>query len=76
MVVAVSPIAAKVLMLNPVAQIIQDARYNTVTHQTVTVNSLINNPFIAAIPYVLVLLSILWASWYFKKSQKYFAENV
>ncbi len=76
LVVAASPVIAKVLMLNPVAQIIQDARYNVVTHQAVTVNSLIDNPFIAAIPYVLVILSIILASWYFKKSQKYFAENV
>jgi len=76
MVVAVSPVIAKILMLNPVAQIIQDARYNAVTHQTITTNNLIENPYISAIPYVLVILSIAWASWYFKKSQKYFAENV
>lgn len=76
MVVAYSPVAAKVLMMNPVAQIIQDARYNTVTNQAVTVDSLINNPFIVAIPYVLVAALIIVASWYFKKSQKYFAENV
>lgn len=68
--------AAQVLLLNPVAQIIQDARYNTVTHQTITTDSLIQNPLFAYIPYIIVLISIVLASWYFKKNQKYFAENV
>lgn len=76
MVVAVSPVIAKIFMLNPVAQIVQDARYNAVTHNTITVNNLIDNPFISVIPYILVIISIVWASLYFKKSQKYFAENV
>lgn len=68
--------AAKILMLNPVAQIIQDARYNLITHETVTTVSFIGNIFIAAIPYVLVVVAIALASWYFRKNQKYFAENV
>lgn len=76
MVIAVSPTVAKILMLNPIAQIIQAARYNAVTHQAVTVWNLIDKPYIAAIPYILVALSIVIASWYFKKNQKYFAENV
>ncbi len=76
MVISFSPIAAKLLMLSPVAQIIQDARYNAVTQKTVTVDSLIHNPFIVVIPYVLVAVLIILASWYFKKSQKNFAEIV
>lgn len=76
MVIERSETAAKILLLNPVAQIIQDARYNLITHQTATTESLIDNPFIVAIPFVFVLASIVFASWYFKKSQKYFAEKV
>lgn len=68
--------AAQVMLLNPVAQIIQDARYNTVTHQTTTTGGLIHNPLFALMPYIIVIVSIVFASWYFKKSQKYFAENV
>lgn len=68
--------AAQVMLLNPVAQIIQDARYNTVTHQTVTTDQMVQNPYYAMIPYALVVAAIVLASWYFKKSQKYFAENV
>lgn len=76
LVIEKSELAAKLLLLNPVAQIIQDGRFNVVTHQTVTTNSLIENPYIVGIPYALVVIAIVIASWYFKKSQKYFAENV
>lgn len=67
---------AQLLLLNPVAQVIQDARYNLITHQTATTFSLIDNPWIAAIPLVIVLVLAIAAAWYFKKNQKYFAENV
>ena len=76
MVITQSETAAKILLLNPVAQIIQDARYNFITHQSTTTSSLIGNVFIEAIPYVIVIVFIIFASWYFKKTQKYFAENV
>lgn len=76
MVVAQSDLAAKILLLNPVAQIIQDARYNTITHQTTTTGSLVHNYLVALIPYVIVVCLIVFATWYFRKSQAYFAENV
>lgn len=76
MVVSQSEIAAKILLLNPVAQIIQDARYNIVTHQTITTDKLVESWLIASIPYVIVVVFIAFASWYFKKNQAYFAENV
>jgi ABC-2 type transport system permease protein len=76
MVAAQSDIAAKLLLLNPVAQIIQDTRYNLITHQTVTTGSFVDNGLIASIPFIIVIISIIFASSYFKKNQKYFAENV
>lgn len=71
-----SVVAAQLMLLNPVAQTIQDARYNAVTHQTTTSESLIRNPFLVIIPYLIVVVAIVAASLYFKKSQRYFAENV
>lgn len=68
--------AAQIMLLNPVAQVIQDARFNTVTHQTVTSEALIKNPLYVTIPYLIVVVAIVYASWYFKRSQKFFAENV
>lgn len=76
MVVSQSKIAAQILLLNPVAQTIQDARYNTITHASITTPSLIHNVAVAIIPYAIVVILIVFASWYFKKEQKYFAENV
>lgn len=68
--------AAQVMLLNPIAQTIQDARYNLITNETPTTSSLISNPFLRITPYILVLIFIVLASWYFKKSQKSFAENI
>lgn len=76
MVIAKSEFAAQILLLNPLAQIIQDARYNLVTHQTTTTDGLIDNPFIAAIPHIIVVVSIVVATLYFRKNSKYFAEKV
>lgn len=76
MVVDKSPLAAKIIMLNPVAQIIQDARYTLVTHQTQTLYSLVRNGWAIAIPFAIVVVVVILAITYFKKSSKYFAENV
>ncbi len=64
------------LMLNPVAQAIQDARYFLITHQTVTSSQLFSRWYVNVIPYALTAVVIVAASIYFKKSSKYFAENV
>ncbi len=75
-IMAQSSVAAKLLMLNPVAQIIQDARYAAITPQTITTQQIFSNPAYSLIPYGLVLGIALLATLYFKRAQKYFAENV
>lgn len=64
------------LMLSPVAQAIQDARYFLITHQTTTTADLFSSWYILIIPYLITLTLIIIATVYFKKSSKYFAENV
>jgi len=77
MVAAQSVFAAKfLLVVNPVAQTVQDARYNLITHQTETVWNYIDKPLVQLIPLAIVVVAVIIATWYFKKSQKYFAENV
>jgi len=71
-----SKLIAKIFLLNPVAQMIQDGRYTLITHQTDTLYNFVHTPYIVAIPFAIVGLSIVLASLYFKKSSKYFAENV
>lgn len=68
--------AAKILLLNPIAQIIQDVRYYLVTSESVTTWSMISDNLIKFIPIIIVILSIVLGSLYFKKRSKYFAEEV
>lgn len=76
MIIVHSEAAAKILLLNPVAQAIQDARHNLITDQTVTTSSLVGDPYIVMIPYVVVGVLMVFGAMYFKKNSKYFAEKV
>jgi len=67
---------ATLLLLNPVAQIIQDARYALVTHQSVRLSDLAISPLVQLIPFVIVITFAIFASYYFKKNAGYFSENV
>lgn len=71
-----SPEVAQVMMLNPIAQIIQDARYTVVTHDTITLYHVVKNWWFIIVPFVLVVAIAIGASIYFKRSSKYFAENI
>jgi len=65
----------KYFFINPVAQIIQDARYVTVTPSTITVWNCAPVRF-ALIPLGIVGLMIFISRIYFKNQAKWFAENV
>lgn len=75
-VIAKSQTAAQLMMMNPVAQIIQDARWTVVTQQTTTLYDLVKNPWFVVIPFAIVVVATIGASFYFKRSSKYFAENI
>lgn len=76
MVVAKSLTAAKLLIINPVAQIIQDARYFLITPESLTINSLYNSNLARLIPVLIVVLIAIFGSVYFKKKSPSFAEEV
>ncbi|WP_024378824.1 ABC transporter permease [Streptococcus suis] len=65
---------AKLMMLNPVAQIIQDLRHFIVYSGNTTVSELIENPVIVAIPYILPVVVYLLGITVFRKNAKKFAE--
>lgn len=68
--------AAKLLLLNPVAQIIQGSRASLINpEQTITVQNFLVPP-LKYVPYTIVVVSIILASIYFRRSSKYFAENI
>lgn len=66
----------KILLLNPAATAIQDARYAMVTHQTVTVSGIFGSQTARLIPIGIVLTTIVIGVVYFKKEAAYFAENL
>jgi len=67
---------AQIIMLNPIAQILQDMRLVLVTPQTSGYGSIIHNGYIRVVPITIVLLLLITGIWYFKKKSKYFAEYV
>jgi len=71
-----SQIAAQVLMLNPVAQVIQDARHALITEETITPGQLFSNPLFVLIPFVIVITTFIVGAVYFKKNSRFFAENI
>ncbi len=76
MVMDQSLIAAKIIMLSPVAQVIQDVRYFAITPDAVTGAQLYSHWYFIIIPFVIVAVAMLIGSLYFKKSSSQFAENI
>ena len=76
LVIEKSELAAKVLLMNPVAQAIQDARYALITNETDTLSSLFGSPLFTLIPVAIVLAVFIGGVLYFRKNSKYFAENI
>lgn len=68
--------AAKLVMLSPVSQVIQDTRYFLVTPNAMTVVSVFGSAKFILIPVAIVLILLVLGGLYFKKNSKYFAENV
>lgn len=75
-VMASSVTLAKILMLNPIAQAVQDIRYWLVTKEAVRTWDLIGNIGIKSVPILIVLMVLVLASAYFRKRSKRFAEEI
>ena len=77
MVAAFSYSAAQALMLSPIAVLLQNARAQLVGHENVVTNDqLFSNPLLIAAPYIMIVVVIIVATVYFKKSQSKFAELI
>ncbi len=76
MVMKASPDAAKLMMLNPMAQIIQDARYAIISNQTPTLWSVVHNPFVVWVPFTIVIGVFVLGSVYFRRRSPHFAEEI
>jgi len=76
LVLAQSETAAKIMLLNPVAQIIQDSRYVLVTHSSVTPQQLMGGTLWVYVPFAIIICLVIIASLYFKKHSGTFAEDI
>lgn len=66
----------KLLLINPMAQTIQDARYAVVTDQTLTMHNVYDSNLIRLIPIGICFLFLVAGVFYFKREAKNFAENL
>ncbi len=76
LVVTRSPLIAKIMLLNPAAQIIQDAREHVVTSQTVTILTTFKHWYAYFIPFAIVTGLCVISVWYFRKQSPKFAEEI
>jgi ABC-2 type transport system permease protein len=72
----VSDWVAKILMCNPIAQIIQDMRYVLITDKAETVSTIYGNELSHIIILLLVIIFAACSAYYFKKRSPYFAEDI
>lgn len=66
----------KILLINPVATAMQDARYLLISHSSPTINSVYGGHIYRLLPYGITLLALLVGFLYFRREAKYFAENL
>lgn len=66
----------KWFFLNPIVQIVQDARYVIATDTSITIWSSIANSWALLIPFVIVIICAVFGGLYFRRHSKYFAEDI
>jgi ABC-2 type transport system permease protein len=66
----------KIILLNPVAQVVQDARYCLITKSTITPQKVFNGGWHELVPFVIVVVILIIGTSYFRSQSKYFAENI
>ena len=76
MVASTSAIAAKVILLNPIAQAIQDIRFNLITPETITTWNYVQTPHLIIIPIFIVIIILAIGALIFRRKSKFFAEEV
>jgi ABC-2 type transport system permease protein len=76
LVVSYNDFAAKILMLNPIAQVIQDIRFSLIAPETITGWGIIENIFLKFVPILITIIILAVGIMVFKKKSKYFAEEI
>lgn len=68
-------LAAKILLLNPIAQAIQDVRNVAINPEITSLWTLTNDGVLYLVPLAITALSFVAGAWYFKRRSAYFAED-
>lgn len=77
MVIEKSPVMAQAILLNPVAQAIQDVRQTLIYDQTPTLYSISGGNFLLSLlPIALVVVVLVAGAFFFRQQSPSFAENV
>ncbi|HVX58780.1 MAG TPA: ABC transporter permease [Candidatus Saccharimonadales bacterium] len=66
----------KLIMINPMSQAIQDARYSMVWHGVQTTPDTFNGGWYKFVPFIIVVVFFVIGLRYFRSQSKYFAENI
>lgn len=67
---------AKALLMSPVAQSIQDARYVLVSHKIPTLHTISHNPWLSVVPILISLIVFTIGALYFRVRSPHFAEDI
>ena len=67
---------AILLIVNPLAQAIQDARYFGVTQGVQTAHTITDNVYILLAPFIIAVATFVIGALYFRKRSPYFAEEI
>lgn len=71
------PKIAEAMMLSPIAQVIQDTRWATITTTTITTHKTFNGEtLMTLLPILISMLILVVGIMYFKKRSKFFAEEI
>jgi ABC-2 type transport system permease protein len=76
MVISYNPTIAQFLLVNPVAQIIQDLRFVLISDKAERLVDINTIAYLPLAPYLIVIAFVVFGAYYFKKNSKYFAEKV
>ena len=66
----------KLLLMNPMAQAIQDARYVAVTKEAITIHAEFGNYLVGLVPISITVVVLIAGSRYFHRESRSFAENL
>lgn len=66
----------EIIILNPVAQMIQDIRYLMITPETATIGTIYGNEWMRLIPLAVVVFFAIISAWYFRRRSRFFAEEI